>query len=237
MSTPKAKIRLLPLGLEEYQKVWDLQKQLQQLRIKDECPDTLILCQHPRVITMGKSTDANNLLVPEESLRDRGIPLFRVERGGDITVHNPGQLVAYPILDLNLYRRDIGWYMRSLEEVLIRTLEAFSIASQRISGETGVWCCNPHGQAELRKRKIASIGVRVSRWRSMHGLALNVCNDTGDFDVVNPCGFDNISITSMLQERAHSTEESESMEFFSMVRKEFLHQFAQVFNADLFEDT
>jgi lipoyl(octanoyl) transferase len=179
----------LEIGLKPYREVWDLQKNLQSELISGTGKQTVILCEHPAVITLGTSADTGNVLAKEETLKKRGVEVVRIERGGDVTYHGPGQLVVYPILNLNNYRRDVDWYLRLLEGVIIETMAEFGVSGIRIPGKTGVWTSPTD--------KIASIGVRFSRWCSMHGLALNVTNTEDGFDLINPCGFKDIKISSL----------------------------------------
>lgn len=201
------------LGVQKYADCWRLQKDLQQQRIADAIPDTLLICEHPPVITIGKSGGKTNILADRAELERRGIEVFEVERGGDVTYHGPGQIVAYPILNLNQHKRDVHWYMRQLEEVVLRTLQQFEIKGLRIAGKTGVWTqptgnaidfAAKFGRAQVvdasHPRKIASLGVRISRWCTMHGLALNVRDCREGFALINPCGFTNIEMSSIEQE-------------------------------------
>lgn len=194
------------LGHIPYPVAWELQRTLQKQRIVKEIGDTLLLCEHDPVITIGKSGTTSNVLASEAELAKHGIAVFEVERGGDVTYHGPGQLVAYPILDLSLHRRDVHWYMRMLEEVVIRTLQEFEIIGLRIPGKTGVWtqplenAIDFQTRRAVTARKIASLGVRISRWCTMHGVALNVSDCTAGFRFINPCGFTDVEMTSVQQE-------------------------------------
>lgn len=181
------------LGRRPYGEVWEYQKQLAAQRKEGRIPDTLILVEHEPVYTLGKNGDENHLL----QSRRRDVPVYRTERGGDVTYHGPGQLVAYPILDLHCHRLSVSWYMRSLEETVISTLAIFGIAAERREGVTGVW---------VGDQKIASLGVRMARWISMHGFALNVNTDLSFFDGIIPCGIFECGITSM--ERLLGAEQS-----------------------------
>jgi lipoate-protein ligase B len=176
------------LGRVGYGEVLALQRRRASARMRGEVEDCLLLVEHPPVITLGRGAKRRHLLADEDLLRARGIAVWEVERGGDITFHGPGQLVGYPILDLTRHGKDLHRYMRSLEEVLIRTLQPYGIHGERSVGQTGVWV---HGA------KIASIGVHVTQWVSRHGLALNVSPDLGAFDLIVPCGLSGIRMTSM----------------------------------------
>ena len=177
------------LGLVPYEPAWRLQQKLQRELLEGSGQETLLLCEHKPVITLGAGASEMNLLVDRAELQRLGIEVFKVERGGDITWHGPGQLVAYPILNLAKRRKDVGWYMRSLEEAVIRTLWDFGLQGRRVSGRTGVWIDDRH--------KIASLGVRISRWCTMHGLALNVCCGREGFSLINPCGLRDVQTVAM----------------------------------------
>ncbi len=182
----------LMVRLEEptpFAEVWALQKRLVTARQRGAIPDTLILLEHEPVVTIGRSGDRGHLLMPREWLRQRGIPVFEIERGGSATYHGPGQLVAYPILDLQALHEDVVRFMRALEESIIRTLDDFGIPAARLRGYPGVWA----GDA-----KIAAVGVAVKRRVTMHGMALNVTTDLEPFGWINPCGLGR-PVTSMAQ--------------------------------------
>ena len=174
------------LGRRKYDEVWEKQKALVDQRRFGAVPDTLILVEHDPVYTLGKNSNENHLL----QTRDRHVPVYQIERGGDVTFHGPGQLVGYPILDLHHHRLSVSWYMRTLEKVLIQTLGQFGIEARYREGLTGVW---------VREEKIAALGVRLSRWISMHGFALNVNTDLKFFDGIIPCGIFEYDVTSMSQ--------------------------------------
>ena len=174
------------LGQRPYQEVWDYQKEIQAKRIAGEIEDTLLMVEHEPVYTLGKNANENHLL----QSRDQSVDVFNIERGGDITFHGPGQLVGYPILDLSNYKKSVSWYMRTLEQVLIDTLIEFKIIAQRNDGLTGVW---------VGDEKIAALGVRISRWVTMHGFALNVNPDLSFYDGIIPCGIFDHGVTSMEQ--------------------------------------
>ncbi len=186
------------LGLVEYGAAWELQRRVAAARKAGAIPDVLLLCEHPHVITLGRSGKISNLRVPEEMLRRMGVSFFETNRGGDITYHGPGQLVGYPILNLADIRRDVAWYVRSLEEAMIRATGEFGIASKRVSGRTGVWVDVPAysvTEEEAKEaievkdeEKLAAIGVHLSRWVTSHGFAYNVSTDLRYFDLIVPCG-------------------------------------------------
>ena len=177
-----AKGNLLDLGFREYVYVWDLQRKLVDLRAANLIQDTLVLVQHPHVFTVGKSVpgDAPNQI--------DGVPVFRIERGGQWTYHGPGQLVGYPILNLDLRQRDIHGFLRKLEETMIRTLAEFNITAERHQGQTGVW---------VQEKKIASIGAAIRNWTTFHGFALNINTDLSYFGLIEPCGMPSSTMTSM----------------------------------------
>jgi lipoyl(octanoyl) transferase len=176
------------IGRTRYKDAWKLQQELWTLRHAGAIQDILLLTEHEHVYTLGKSTDDNHLLASEEELKISGIDVFHIDRGGDITYHGPGQIVGYPIIDLNNYFLDIHRYMRCLEEVIIRALSTFGIIAEREKDLTGVW---------VNGEKIAAIGVKVSRWVTMHGFALNVNTDLSRFDRIIPCGIFHKGVTSM----------------------------------------
>jgi lipoate-protein ligase B len=186
----------IELGRTDYKSAWDLQKKLVSLRSRGKVPDCLIITEHEPVVTMGRASSKDNLLVSQEELSNRGIDFYKIERGGDITFHGPGQIVAYPILDLTNRGRDLHRYLRDLEHVIIETLLEFKIKATTKKGLTGVWVSN---------HKLAAIGVAVSRWISYHGMALNVNTDLDYFNHINPCGITQFpvgSISSILGKKA-----------------------------------
>lgn len=176
------------LGLVDYQDALRLQRELIQARLKDELPDTLLLLEHPAVITIGKSGSEENLLIDKEALYQEGVSLFYTDRGGDVTAHNPGQLVGYPIIDIS--RRGLGphSYVYGLEEVIIQTLKYFSIIAHRLPNYRGVW---------IGAEKVCSIGVKFNRSVTSHGFALNVNNNLNHFTYIYPCGIRGVVMTSV----------------------------------------
>lgn len=179
---------LLDLGLIDYKKAWDLQHLFWSKRVKGELPDLLLILEHPHVITLGRRGDRSSLLVSPEVLEEKGIPLFQVERGGEVTYHGPGQLVGYPILNLKDYGFRVTRYVDELEELIIRTLQDFGIEGRRDTQNRGVW---------VQDKKIASIGIAIQRWVSFHGFALNYRTDLKYFDLIDPCGLKGVRMTSM----------------------------------------
>jgi len=174
----------------EYGKTLELQRRLHALRVADEIPDVLLLPEHPPTITMGKAADPKNILASPELMREQGISLFHIERGGDATYHGPGQLIGYPILDLRQRGRDIARFITALEEVMIRTVGDFAIEAGRDAAHRGVW---------IGDRELGAIGISVRRWVTMHGFALNVVTDLRHFSMINPCGFTDRRATSMAE--------------------------------------
>ena len=230
-------VKFLDLGRADYQQTWDLQQQLLQacvaakMRNRDRpadstepaeaAPHHLIFVEHPPVFTLGRSGSMDNLKVSDEELAGRGIQFFPINRGGDITFHGPGQLVGYPILDLDRFFNDVHRYVRSIEEVFIRVCADFGIEAGRIDGLTGVWV---EGRGRPGKRKICAIGVHLSRWVTMHGFAFNVNTDLGYFRHIVPCGINDgdKDVTSLAKELGHTVDENE-------VKKKLRHHFAELF--------
>ncbi len=188
VETTKTKCQVMQLGLIEYNAAYSIQKELVAKRIRGEVPDTLILLEHEPVITVGRSGSLNNIHISEETRLKEKIALFKINRGGGVTYHGPGQLVGYPILNLNGYGRDIHKFLRLLEEVIIKVLAGYGLEALRVPGLTGVW---------VGQKKIASIGVGVRKWVSFHGFSLNVAPDMKHFSYINPCGLDDDKMTSM----------------------------------------
>jgi lipoate-protein ligase B len=184
------------LGTVPYEDALELQRSLARERISGAIPeDILLLLEHPPVVTLGRSTKAANVVSSADFLASKGVELFEVERGGDVTFHGPGQLVGYPIIDLKRHKLDLHWYLRQVEEALIRLLGAYSIPAGRSVGFTGVW---------TKGRKIASIGVHARDWVTWHGFALNVTTDLSYFDLIIPCGIDGVTMTSIEREIDHA---------------------------------
>ncbi len=201
------------LGMIDYKGAWDYQENLLQKAVSLKLtarktvvnynPQTLstihrlLLCEHPPVYTIGKSGSLDNLLYSKEEMKENGIQFFPTNRGGDITFHGPGQIVGYPILDLEKFKTDIGWYLRNIEEAIILTLADYGIIAGRSKGETGVWL---DVDLEGKERKICAIGVRCSRWVTMHGFAFNVNTNLDYFNGIIPCGIANKQVTSLQKE-------------------------------------
>ena len=226
-------IVLHDLGLLDYQKAVEYQTKIfnkiidQKLKNrksvnKEITQNHLIFVEHPNVYTLGKSGDINNLLLSKEDLEKKEIQFFNTNRGGDITCHGPGQIVCYPILDLDNFFSDIHKYLRYLEEVVIQTLNEFGIKSERSPDETGVWI----EPKQISARKICAMGVKASRWVTMHGFALNVDNDLTYFKNIIPCGISNKSVTSITNEIANQVDKSD-------VKEKIIKNFENIFSAKL----
>lgn len=231
------KVAYQNLGTIDYQEGWDYQTQLFDAIIakkiqnrKDNkenvtTPNYLLLCQHPHVYTLGKSGSIDNLLLSEKELQEKKIDFYKINRGGDITYHGFGQLVGYPILDLNNFSTDIHWYMRSLEEVIIRSIADFGLQGERLKGFTGVWL-----DTQNQPRKICAMGVKTSRWVTMHGFALNVNTDLSFFDYIVPCGIKDKAVTSLAQELGRKIAIED-------VETSVLKHFEEIFEAEIISHT
>jgi len=225
-------ILLEDLGLKDYKATWKYQEILFDaiVKIKRQNRDKklnlptknhFLFVEHPHVYTLGKSGDFNNLLLTEDQLKAKGATFYKINRGGDITYHGPGQIVGYPILDLDNFFTDIHKYMRYLEEIIINTLAEYNIKGTRSEGETGVWL----DVGTPFVRKICALGVRSSRWVTMHGFALNANTDLGFFDNIIPCGIRGKAVTSMQAELGKPIDLEE-------VKKKILKHFAEIFEAE-----
>ena len=203
------KVKLIDKGLIDYKKCWDFQANIFNEIIRDKIAirkgektnkttqNFLIFCEHPHVYTLGKTGEKDNLLIDDLALKLKGASYYHINRGGDVTYHGPGQLVGYPILDLDNFFTDINKYLRLLEEAIILTLKDYSIESGRVKGATGVWI---DGHNSKKARKICAIGIKLSRWVTMHGFAFNVNTNLDYFDNIVPCGIINKSVTSLQKE-------------------------------------
>lgn len=212
------KVKLVNKGLIDYKKCWDFQASIfdeiiqskiaiRKGEIKKRYTDNfLIFCEHSHVYTLGKTGEKNNLLLDEATLQSKGASYYHINRGGDVTYHGPGQLVGYPILDLDNFFTDINKYLRFLEEAVILTLKDYGVKSGRVEGATGVWI---DGDNPLIARKICAIGVKLSRWVTMHGFAFNVNTNLDYFNNIVPCGITNRSVTSLQKELGKSQDISE----------------------------
>lgn len=242
----KQEVIFKELGLQDYKTTWDYQENLlrENVKIKSAISSLelgvegnpigkqelqlstinyLLFVEHPPVFTLGKSGDINNLLINEKQLEQRGIEFFKTNRGGDITFHGPDQIVGYPILDLEKFTTDIGKYLRNIEEVIILTLAEYGIKGERSQGETGVWI---DASVKGKERKICAIGVRCSRWITMHGFAFNVNTDLSYFDYIVPCGIENKQVTSLEREIGKKIDTEE-------VKEKVRRNFEKVFDVKL----
>ena len=225
------------LGRVDYRTAWDLQEKLfdavimRKLRyrtneaLKSEQINYLLFCEHPHVYTLGKSGQMSNLRANQDLLNEKQISFFKTNRGGDITYHGPGQIVGYPILDLDLFFTDIGKYLRYIEETIILTLAEYGVEAGRFKGQTGVWL-DP--ESPSKARKICAIGVRCSRWVTMHGFAFNVNTDLDYFNHIIPCGITDKSVTSLQKELGHEVDLQE-------VKDKLVKHFAELFQATIKE--
>ena len=203
-------IKNIDLGFSDYKNSWNYQKELQKKVLIGDCSDSIIFVEHDSVYTFGKNSDKSNLLVSKDSK----IKIYETERGGEITYHGPGQIVCYPILNLKNFKQSVTWYMRALEEVIIETLKLFNIKASRKNGLTGVW---------VKDEKIGAQGVRMTKWVTMHGFALNVNTDLRFFNDIIPCGIKDFGVTSI--EKIIGKEQD-----LSLVKEHILISFAKVFN-------
>ncbi len=208
-------------GLIPYGPACELQRKLVQARKVGAIPDVLLFCEHPHVITLGRNGTRDHLRVSDALLAQKDVEFHSSDRGGDITYHGPGQIVGYPILDLTEHRRDIGWYVHQLEEVMIRATADIGIASKRIEGQHGAWIDTPAGE-----EKIGALGVHLSRWVTSHGFAYNVSTDLRYFDLIVPCGIAGKGVTSL--ERALGRAVS-----LPDARERLIEHFASVFDQEV----
>ncbi|WP_417357853.1 lipoyl(octanoyl) transferase LipB [Flavobacterium sp.] len=227
-------VQFLDLGMKDYKDVWDFQENLfssiLDVKVKnrreeknDLTPNYLLFTQHPHVYTLGKSGDMQNLLLNEKQLADKGATFYKINRGGDITYHGPGQVVGYPILDLENFFTDIHKYLRFLEDVIIKVMADYGLKGVRSEGETGVWL----DVGTPFARKICAMGVRASRWVTMHGFAFNVNADLGYFDNIIPCGIKDKAVTSLNVElRVDRVDEEE-------IKQKILKYFIELFEAEI----
>jgi len=229
---------VLDLGLRSYAEALAFQREVAAARIDKRVPqDVLILVEHPAVVTMGRSTKQENLLFTPALLEARGVELFEVERGGDVTFHGPGQIVGYPIVDLNEHKLDLHWYLRQVEEVMIRAVAPFGVEATRVAGKTGIWTA-PYldgAGVELKPaRKLASIGVHARQWVTWHGFALNVTTDLSYFDLMVPCGLPGVDMTSVEREVLERSQANLCLAptptLFDDVKTETVRAFGQVFD-------
>ena len=234
------KTHFIHLGLKDYQEAWDYQEKLFKETVdqkianrklpeaqQEVTKNTLIFCEHPHVYTLGKSGDENHLLANEAFLKEKQATFYKINRGGDITYHGPGQIVGYPILDLDHFFTDIHKYLRFLEEAVILTLQEYNIKSGRIDGLTGVWL---DVDDEQKARKICALGVKSSRWVTMHGFAFNVNTNLEYFNYIVPCGIQDKAVTSLAKELGREVDMKE-------VEEKLKTHLAAVFEMELMEQT
>ena len=232
------KTQFIHLGLKDYQEAWDYQEVLFKETVDQKIANRklpeerqvitnnyLIFCEHPHVYTLGKSGDENHLLANEAFLKEKKASFYKINRGGDITYHGPGQIVGYPILDLDHFFTDIHKYLRYLEEAVICTLQDYGLASGRIEGLTGVWL---DWEDEQRARKICALGVKSSRWVTMHGFAFNVNTNLEYFNYIVPCGIQDKAVTSLAKELGRELDIQE-------VENKLKGHLSQIFEMDLVE--
>lgn len=208
------------LGLVEYGKAYELQKAFHRRRLNEEIPDTLLLLEHPPTVTVGKSGNVRNIVASKEELIRLGISMFFTDRGGDATYHGPGQLVGYPIVNLKHREKDIRKFVHDIEEVIMQTMRDFSITTERDETHPGVW---------VDKQELAAIGLSVRRWVSMHGFALNINPRLKDFEVINPCGFEDRKATSMSRILGYAVPMEE-------VSKVLVMHFSDVFGSPIIDN-
>ena len=204
------RIKIIDLGFLDYKNSWKYQKELQKKVLIGDCSDSIIFVEHDSVYTFGKNSDKSNLMISKDSK----IKIYETERGGEITYHGPGQIVCYPILNLKNFKQSVTWFMRALEEVIIETLKLFNFNAIRKDGLTGVW---------VKDEKIGAQGVRMTKWVTMHGFALNVNTDLRFFNDIIPCGIKDFGVTSI--EKIIGKEQD-----LSLVKEHILISFAKVFN-------
>ena len=233
----RQKVFFEDLGVKSYKPTWDYQEelllkntQLKSINRANEQPANqantehrLLMVEHPPVFTLGKSGKREHVLVSEEQLQNLGIEFYHINRGGDITYHGLQQVVGYPILDLDKFKTDLGWYLRSLEEVIIQVIAEYGLKGDRSSGETGVWL-SP--EDPFMARKICAMGIKCSRWITMHGFALNVNTDLSHFEYIVPCGIQGKAVTSLEKELGRKVDYAE-------VKQKIKFHFEQVFDCDL----
>src|SRR5467141_3959218 len=216
---------MVDLELMGYAEAWALQKRAVAARKAGAIDDVLLLCEHPHVITQGRNGKRENLLASEHVLRQKGVEFHTTDRGGDITYHGPGQIVGYPILNLGAIRRDVVWYVRMLEEAMIRATSEFAITAERVEGKTGIWV-----RAGSTEEKLAAIGVHISRWVTSHGFAYNVSTDLRNFDLIVPCGIADRKATSLEKLLGRSVKREE-------IAPRIAEHFGEVFGLEMKEAT
>lgn len=231
------KVFFRDLGIRNYKEIWDYQEQLLQQNVAIKSAHRLdkdlekttqhffLLVEHTPVYTLGKSGNENNILISEKNMNEKGIEYYHINRGGDITFHGLQQIVGYPILDLDKFKPDLNWYLRSLEDVIILTLREYGLQGMRSKGETGVWL---DADVKGKERKICAMGIKCSRWITMHGFAFNVNTDLSFFNFIVPCGITNKKVTSLQKELGYELNYEE-------VKQKIKKNFEKVFEATLIE--
>lgn len=208
-------IEIQEWGLIDFNEAWERQRILADNVLKGDKPSTLVLCEHPTVITIGRNGTIDNVVATTDELAERNVSVIPINRGGDVTLHNPGQLVGYPIFRLTDYREDLHWFLREIEECIIATIAHFGVVGGRVDGSTGVWI--------EQQRKVCAIGIHCSRWITSHGFALNVNNDIREFEMIIPCGITDKDVTSI-------EAESHLVVNFKKVKDICVHEFRRRFN-------
>ena len=219
MNKEKRKLVYCDLGLIDYKDAWDLQKSVHQLRVENKIDDVLFLLEHPHTYTLGKTADKENLVGDKKYLDENKISVYDIDRGGDITYHGPGQIVGYPIISLTNWQQDTHKYLRAIEEVIIKVCSEYDLQGSRDNKYTGVW---------LDDRKICAIGIKVSRWITMHGFAFNVNTDLKLFSGIIPCGITDKDVTSLNRELKKEIS-------LNGVKEKIIHHFDVIFNYDQIE--
>ena len=219
MKKETRKLVYCDLGLIDYKEAWDIQKSIHQLRVENKIDDVLFLLEHPHTYTLGKSADKQNLVGDENYLSDNKISVYDIDRGGDITYHGPGQIVGYPIINLTNWKQDTHKYLRAIEEVIIQSCSEYGLNGGRVEKYTGVW---------INDRKICAIGIKVSRWITMHGFAFNINTDLKLFNGIIPCGITDKDVTSLNRELKTEIPLND-------VKEKIIHHFSNNFNYDQIE--
>jgi len=219
MNKEKRKLVYCDLGLIDYKDAWDIQKSIHQLRLENKFDDVLLLLEHPHTYTLGKTADKENLVGDKKYLDENKISVYDIDRGGDITYHGPGQIVGYPIISLTNWKQDTHKYLRAIEEVIIKVCSEYDLQGSRVEKYTGVW---------LDDRKICAIGIKVSRWITMHGFAFNVNTDLKLFNGIIPCGITDKDVTSLNRELKKEISINE-------VKEKIIHHLSNQFNYDQIE--
>lgn len=219
MNREERKLVYCDLGLFDYKDAWDLQKSIHQQRVENKIDDILFLLEHPHTYTLGKTADKENLIGDDNYLAQNNISVYNIDRGGDITYHGPGQIVGYPIINLTNWIQDTHKYLRAIEEIIIKVCGTYGLKASRVENYTGVW---------IDDRKICAIGIKLSRWITMHGFAFNVNTDLKLFNGIIPCGISDKDVTSLNRELNKEINLSE-------VKERILHQFIEIFNYNQIE--